>query len=107
GPAPRAGLAGHLGRHLDLGGAAGIGLLDGDLHVVAEISAALATGALAAASPAAHEVAENVVEDVGHRGAEVARKSGAGAAILEGGVAVTVVGGPLLRVAQALISGAD
>ena len=41
-PVPRAGLAGHAGRHADLRGLAGVGLRQRDLHVVAQVGAALA-----------------------------------------------------------------
>ena len=47
GAGARAGLAGDRGRHLDLGGLAGEGLLERDLEVVAQVGAALAAAALA------------------------------------------------------------
>ena len=84
-----------------------IGLLEADLHVVAEIGAALAAaGAVAAAPAAAHEVAEDVVEDVRHRGGEVVGEART-AAVLEGGMAEAVIGGALLRIAQALVGLVD
>ena len=109
GAAAGAGLADDLARHLDLGGAAGIGLLERDLHVVAEVAAALAAGAAAAAlAAAAHEVAEDVVEDVRHRGGEIGVEAGAAiGAVLEGGMAEAVIGGPLLRVLQRLVGLVD
>ena len=106
--APRAGagLAGDAGRHADLRGLAGEGFGERDLHVVAQVGAALAARALAAAAaPAAHELAEQVVEDVRHRGGEVGPEAGPAApvAAVEGGVAELVVGRALLRVLQGLV----
>ena len=57
--------------------------------------------------PAAHEVAEDVVEDVRHRGGEVVGEAAGAAAVLEGGMAEAVIGRALLRVAQALVGGVD
>src|SRR5690606_18907205 len=110
--AARAGLAGDAGRHADLRLLAGEGLGERDLHVVAQVGATLAPVALtgAAAAPAAHELAEQVVEDVGHRGREVGAEAAgpAGAApALEGGVAELVVGGALLLVLQDLVGLVD
>ena len=65
----RAGLADHRGRQLDRRGLAAERLLEGDLEIVAQVGAALAAAGLPAAS-AAHHVAEQVLEDVGHRGGE-------------------------------------
>ncbi len=48
---------------------AGEGLFERDVEIVAQVGAALATVRPAAAT-AAHELAEDVVENVGHRGAE-------------------------------------
>src|SRR5262249_26844778 len=62
GATARARLAGHRGGDADLRGLAGEGVLEADLHVVAQIGTALAPGAAAAAGTA-H--AEQVVEDVG------------------------------------------
>ena len=60
-----AALAGDGGRHLDLDGLAGIGVLERDLEIVAQVGAALAPGA---ARAAAAEIAEEIVEDVGEGG---------------------------------------
>src|SRR5262249_14168492 len=61
GAAARARFACHAGGHADLRGLAGEGLGKRDLHVVAQIGAALATGALPTpAAPPAHELAEQV-----------------------------------------------
>ena len=46
-PEPEQRLAGDAGRHLDLDGLAGEGLLQRDLEIVAEVGAALAAGARA------------------------------------------------------------
>src|SRR5690606_33140059 len=62
------------------------------------------TAAATGARP--HEVAEDVLEDVGHRRAELgpeAVRPTAAAAVLEGGVAEAVVGGALLRILEAVI----
>src|SRR5690606_25237944 len=108
------GFAGDAGWHPDLGLLAGEGFGEGDFHVVAQVGTALARVALAgaaAAAPAAHEFAEQVVEDVGHRGrevgAEAAGPAGAAPAVLEGGVAELVVGGPLLLVLEDLVGLVD
>ena len=55
-----------------------------------------------AAAPAAHDVAEQVVENVGHRGGEAVAHAAA-AALLERGVAEAVVGRALLRVGEVLV----
>ena len=77
-----------------------IGLLEGDLHIVAQIRAALAA-ARAAAAPS-HDVAEQILENIGHGGAEALAAAKA-AALFEGGMAETVVSRALLPVAQTLI----
>src|SRR5690606_17948565 len=86
--------AGDGGRHADLRGAARIGLLQRDLHVVAQVGAALAPARRAAA--AAHHVAEDVLEDVGEPAVAETMVPPAHA-LLESGVAEAVVGGALLR----------
>ena len=97
-----AGLAGRRGRELQRRRLAVIGLLERDLHIVAQIRAALAAVARAAAAPP-HDVAEEILENIGHGGAEALAAEAEAAALFEGGMAKTVVGGALLRVAQALI----
>src|SRR5690606_37299651 len=69
-----AGLAGDAGGHADLGGLALERLLQRDLHIVAQVGAAVARVARAPASAAAapaHEVAEQIVEDVRHGRGEI------------------------------------
>ena len=73
-------------------------LFEGDFQIVAQVGAALAPRRLAAAT-AAHHVAEQVVEDVGHRRGEAVVH----AALLERGVAVAIVSRALLRVRQMLV----
>ena len=77
-------------------------------HVVAQVGAARGVGALAAR---VHELAEDIVENVGERAeplrSAAERISAATAAILERGLAEAVVGGALLRVLQDLIGLAD
>ena len=103
-PEPVQVVAGDAGRHADLRRLAREGLGERDLHVVAQVGAALAAGALPAAAPAAHELAEQVVEDVRHGGGEVGPEAVAAAPLpIERGVAELVVGGALLRVLQGLV----
>ena len=85
-----------------------------DFEIVAQVRAAQpALLALpAAAALAAHEVAENVLEDIGHRGGEfgpetVGGAAAAHAAILERGVAEAVIGGALLGVLQRVVGLVD
>lgn len=84
---------------------AGVGFLQRDFHVVAQIRAAAVV--LPATAPPAHEVPEQIVEDIGHRGAEVAVEAAAATPVLERGMAEPVVGGPLLRVLERLVGGID
>ena len=106
GAAARASLAGHRGRNADLRGLAVERLFERDLHVVAQIRAALAPAR--AAAPAAH--AEEVVEDIGERRGEIrteAVRRAAAPAMLERGVAEAVVGGALLGVLEDVVGFAD
>ena len=81
-----------------------IRLLEADLHVVAEVGAALA--AVAAAAGAAH--AEDALEQVGEGGAEVRAEAVAAArALLERGVAEAVIGRALVRVLEDLVGLVD
>jgi len=84
-------LAGGRGRQLQRRRLAGVGLFERNLHIVAQIGAALA--AIAARPPAAppHDVAEEILENIGHRGAEAFAAKAAAAALLEGGMAQTVI----------------
>ena len=106
GAAAGAGLAGDRGRDADLRGLAGIGVLQADFHVVAQIRAALAPGA--AAAPPAH--AEQIVEDIGEGrgeiGAETVRCAHA-AAMLEGGVAEAVIGRAFVGILEDLVGFVD
>jgi hypothetical protein len=88
---------------------AGESLFQRQVEIVAKVGAALlGIAALAATAAAAgHEVAENVVEDLRHRGGEIASEAVRAAAMLEGRVAEAVIGGALLRVLEALIGLAD
>ncbi len=106
GAAARAGLAGDAGRYADLRRLAGVGLVQRHFHVVAEVRATLAARAGTRAPAAAHELAEQVVEDVRHGGREVGAETATGppAAAFEGRVAELVVGRTLLRVLQDLVS---
>src|SRR5882672_8741402 len=85
GAAARAGLAGHRSRQPHLRGLAGEGLVQRDLHVEAQIGAALA--ARAALAAAAH--AEDAFENIGKRRAEIGAEPmrAAARAVLERGVA--------------------
>src|SRR6185503_16022200 len=76
-----------------------IGLLQSDFHVVTQICATLATAATSA-PPAAH--AEQVIEYVGEGRRYVA--GGAGAGVLECGVAEAVVSGAFIRIFEDFIS---
>ena len=104
GAGPGAGFAGDRGRDAHLRGFAGIGLVELDLHVVAQIGAALATGT---ATRAAH--AKNALEQVGEGGAEIGPETASAPtqALLEGGMAEAVIGSTLVRVFQNLIGLVD
>ena len=102
-----AGLAGHRGRDAHLRGLAGIGLVQTDLHVVAQIGAALAAAAASAPTAAAH--AEEIVENVREGGGHVAKAAGGArtAAVLEGGMAEAVIGRALVLVLEDFIGLVD
>src|SRR5690606_35138309 len=104
---PGAFLARDAGGHPNLRRLARIGLRQRNLEIVSEVGAALASGPLPAAPPA-HELPEEVVEDVGHGGGEVgAEATGPAPAAIEGGMAELVVGCPLLRIFQRLVGLGD
>ena len=90
-------------------GLAGKRLFEADLHVVAQVGAALARVAAttAAAATAAH--AEQVVEDVGEGRSEIGTEAAGAAAValLEGGMAVAVIGGALVAVLEDLVGLVD
>src|SRR5690606_176974 len=108
-----AGLADNRGRQREGRGLALVGILEGNLEVVAHVGAPFAAAAgiaAAAGTGPSHEVAEQVVEDVRHGGGEVGAEAvGAvhAAALLEGGMAEAVVGRALLRVLQRLVGFVD
>src|SRR5690242_7373969 len=85
---------------------AGIGLLERNLEVVAQVGAASRLSR--AAASAAHELSEHLVKDIGEAAAktefEAVRTS---TAILEGGMAEAVVSRPLLLVLQDVIGFVD
>ena len=104
GAGARAGLAGHRGRNADLGGLARIGLLEADLHVVAQVGAALAAGAGARARHA-EDAFEQIGEGRAEFRAEAARpRTGA---MLEGRVTVTVIGRALVAILEDLVGLVD
>ena len=84
---------------------AGEGVFEADLEIVAKVRAAQGVGA-AVGLLAVHELAEDILENVGE-GAEILGARPARAAVAEGGVAEAVVGGALLRVLQAIIGLVD
>src|SRR5262249_33509823 len=97
-----AGLAGDRGGNADLGGLAGERVVERDLHVVAEIGAALAARRPAAASTAhAEQVVEDIREGGGEFGAEAVVT--AAHALLEGGMTEPVVGGALVAVLEDVV----
>ena len=106
GAGARAGFAGDRGRDADFGGLAVIGILERDLHIVAQIGATLAATRRAGAA-AGH--AENAFEDIGESRAEIGAEAvRAGAiALLEGGMAEPVIGRALVAVLQDVIGLAD
>src|ERR1700681_1454291 len=85
--AAAAGLAHHQRRHVNLRVLAAIGVVERDLHVVAQIPAAI----LASGAFAAHEFAEQVVEHIGKGSSEIEALGSASAAVLEGGMAEAVI----------------
>ena len=65
-------------------------------------------GPAARAAPSPHEIAEEVLEDVLHRGGEFRPEpAGSRSPALEGGMPELLVGGPFLRVLQDLIGLVD
>src|SRR6185369_3399659 len=103
------GIARHARRHAQVRLGAGEGFGQVDLHGLADVAASARSPGGAAAT-AAHELAEHLVEDVAQAAAGREVEAGveaAGTALLEGGVAVAVVGGPLLVVLQDVVRLAD
>src|SRR5262249_48633634 len=101
GAGARAGLAGDRGRPPHLRGLAAKRLVQGDLHVEAQIGAALAD--VAAAARAAH--AENAFKNVGESRAKIAAEAvrTSHAALFERGVTEPVISGTLLLVLQDIV----
>src|SRR6202162_1030136 len=100
-----AGFAGHRGRDANLRGLADKRLFEADLHVVAQVRPALASGRAAARS----RHAENALENIREGRAEIGAEAGcaAGAAVLEGGMAETIIGGALVAVLEHVIGLVD
>src|SRR5215472_275763 len=105
GAGSRAGLAGDRGWNADLGGLAPERLFERDLHVVAQIGAALAPGAAAAAPGHAEQVVENISECRGKIGPEPG--TAGPRPLLEGGVSIAVVGAALVGVLENVIGLVD
>ena len=83
---------------------AAVGVLQRDFHVVAEVRATCRLPPAAAALAAAHELAEEIVEDIGEAGAEVEpARAGAAGRTVERGVAEAVVGRALLLVGEHVV----
>ena len=91
-------VATHRRGNADVDLAAVEGVLKRDIQIVPQVGPT--PGAAAGTAPTAHEVTEDFVEDVGKsaRKIETLRAPAGPAAILEGGMTVPVVGGPLLIV---------
>ena len=101
-----AGFAGHRGRNADLRGLAVEGLLERDLHVVAQIGAALAAGRRRAAR---RRPCRRCLRRCRRRSSRNRRRSRARrpAALLEGGMAEAVIGGALVAVLEHVIGLVD
>ncbi len=108
GAAALAGLAAFPGRDADLRVVAARGLLQRDLHAVAQVGAAidLRAATLPRRPPPrlAEDVAEDVAEGLGETAEALAALRAAEALVrVDAGVAVLVVGGPLLAVREHLV----
>ena len=81
-------------------------LIQADFHVIAQIGAA---PRLLAPASAAKGIAEDRLEDVADVGEAFpsAKSAAAGPALLEGGMAITIIGGTLLRILEAIVSLVD
>src|SRR5579862_472585 len=102
GAAAGTGLARNGARDADLGVLAAVRFLERDLHVLAEIAAAILPPT---APSAAHDLAEEIVEHVGEGGREIEAEAvgAATAAVFESGVAEAVVGRALLAVLEDVV----
>ena len=108
-PVPLQDFAGHRGGNPDLRSFAREGLGERDFHIVFEIGAAL-LGAAPARAPAAHELAEQVVENLRHGCREIGAEAVAGTVrtrALKGRMAELIVSRPFLRVFQSLVGLVD
>src|ERR1700758_2780682 len=97
-------LARHPARHADLRVVAVRGLLERDLHAVAQIGATIdlrTRPAAAATCRLPEDVAEDIAESVGK--ATEALRTGSTHVRIDAGVAVLIVRGPLLRIRQHFI----
>ena len=104
-PVPAQAFARHGGVDVDFRALPAIGVFQRDLEIVAQIAAAV----LPPRAPAAHEFAEQIVEHIGEGRREIEAEAvgAAAAAVLERGMAVTIVSGALLIVLQDLIGFRD
>ena len=101
----RTGLAGDRGRHFQARRLAGEGLLERDLQVVAQVGAAARGRSARPRRPMT--VAEEIVEDVAHRGGEALAHAEPPPPFSKAGMAEAIVGRALLRVRQRLIGLVD
>src|SRR3984957_5890383 len=93
-------------RNSDLRRLAGKRFLQRDFHVVAQIRAALASRAAAATAAHAEQIVENIREGGGEIGAKTVRRAHA-VALLERGMAKTVIGRALVGILEDLVGLVD
>ncbi len=86
---------------------ADIRVLQRDLHIVAQIGAALPSGAAAATATHAEEVVEDVREGGGKVSAETVRARTHAVAVFEGSMAETIIGRAFVRVLENLVGLVD
>src|SRR5690606_28401354 len=99
-----AGVAMDKGGHVDIDRGAGKGVFEADFEIVAQVGTALAAVALTLAAPSTHEVAEHVLENIGHRRGKVRSEPlGSARAIGESRVAEPVIGGAFLGVLEGIV----
>src|SRR5690606_36259246 len=84
-------------------------LFEFDLEIVAQVRATQSRRATAAPAATAHEISENVFEDVGHGRGEFRSEAAwpAAPAIFESGMTEPVIGGALLGILQRVIGLVD
>ena len=98
-------VAGDQCRHADRRLLAAERLLERDLKVIAQV---VATARPTLATPAAHDLAKHLLEDVGKAaGAEAETTRTGAAALFEGGMTKAVIGGALLIVFEDVVSFVD